>query len=37
VRYVRSDRGSVFMRCEALKRYPPQPVGACDVFTPSPA
>jgi len=28
-RYVRSDRGSVFVFCPVFKRYPPQPVLSC--------
>jgi hypothetical protein len=31
-RYVTSDRGSVFIHCPVLQRYPPQPVLACDAF-----
>ncbi len=31
-RYVTSDKGSVFIHCPVLKRYPPQPVLACDAF-----
>jgi hypothetical protein len=31
-RYVVSDRGSVFVFCPLLKRYPPQPVVACEGF-----
>lgn len=33
-RYVSTDKGSVFIQCPVLKRYPPQPVRACDAFTP---
>jgi hypothetical protein len=33
-RYVRSDKGSIFVHCPVLKRYPPQPVTSCDAFTP---
>jgi len=33
-RYVRSDRGAVFIHCPILKRYPPQPVRTCDVYVP---
>ena len=29
--YIRTER-SVFIRCPILKRYPPQPVLACDAF-----
>jgi hypothetical protein len=32
-KYVRTER-SVFIRCPILKRYPPQPVVACDAFVP---
>jgi hypothetical protein len=31
-RYVTSDRGAIFIYCPLLKRYPPQPVLACDAF-----
>jgi hypothetical protein len=31
---VTSDRGSIFIYCPLLQRYPPQPVVACDVFVP---
>jgi hypothetical protein len=34
-RYVTSDRGSVFIYCPVLQRYPPQPVTACEAFVPS--
>lgn len=34
-RYVESDRGSVFIHCPLLGRYPPQPVLACDAFRPA--
>lgn len=33
-RYVQSDRGSVFIHCPTLGRYPPQPVVRCEAFTP---
>ena len=33
-RYVTSDRGSVFIYCPLLQRYPPQPVTACSAFVP---
>ena len=33
-RYVTSDRGSVFIYCPLLQRYPGQPVRACDAFVP---
>jgi hypothetical protein len=32
VRYVRNDRGSVFLFCPLFRRYPPQPVLRCDRF-----
>lgn len=35
-RYVTSDRGSVFIHCPLLKRYPPQPVVRCEAFVPVP-
>lgn len=31
-RYVTSDRGSVFVYCPVLAKYPPQPVLACADF-----
>jgi hypothetical protein len=31
-RYVTSDRGSVFIYCPLLKRYPAQPVLACEMY-----
>jgi hypothetical protein len=31
---VTSDRGSVFIYCPLLQRYPGQPVLACDLFVP---
>jgi hypothetical protein len=31
---VVSDRGSVFIHCPLLARYPPQPVLSCAVFVP---
>ena len=34
-RYVTSDRGSVFIYCPVLGRYPPQPVVACPAFVPA--
>lgn len=34
-RLVTSDRGSVFIYCPILERYPPQPVAQCDVFVPT--
>jgi hypothetical protein len=33
-RYVTSDRGSVFIYCPVLQRYPPQPVLECSAFVP---
>jgi hypothetical protein len=33
-RYVRSDRGSVFIHCPILRRYPPQPVSTCTEYRP---
>lgn len=33
-RYVVSDRGSVFIHCPLLARYPPQPVRRCEQFKP---
>jgi hypothetical protein len=33
-RYVTSDREAVFIYCPLLKRYPPQPVVACEAFVP---
>jgi len=33
-RLVTSDRGSIFIYCPLLQRYPAQPVVACDVFVP---
>lgn len=32
---MESDRGSVFIYCPVLKRYPAQPVEACEAFTPA--
>ena len=34
VRYVTNDRGSTFLYCPIFKRYPPQPVRACEKFAP---
>jgi hypothetical protein len=34
-RRVTSDRGSVFLFCPLLKRYPVQPVRDCDLYTPA--
>jgi hypothetical protein len=31
-RYVRSDRGAVYIHCPILARYPPQPVRACEHY-----
>lgn len=36
-RYVTSDRGSVFIYCPILGRYPPQPIVSCEAFRPRPA
>ena len=36
VAFVTSDRGSVFVYCPLLKRYPPQPVRACEAFVEKP-
>jgi hypothetical protein len=33
---VTSDKGSVFIHCPKLKRYPPQPVVACAAYEPKP-
>jgi len=33
-RYVTSDRGSVFIYCPVLGKYPPQPVLSCSAFRP---
>jgi len=33
-RYVQSDRGSVFILCPILRRYPPQPVRSCTEYVP---
>jgi len=33
-RLVTTDRGSVFIYCPLLQRYPGQPVRACDLFIP---
>ena len=33
-KYIRTPR-SVFIHCPILKRYPPQPVIACDAFVPA--
>jgi hypothetical protein len=35
-RYVESDRGSVFLYCPLLQRYPAQPVLECSSFRPGP-
>jgi len=34
-RYVTSDRGSVFIYCPLLERYPAQPVLACEAYKPA--
>jgi len=33
-RRVTSDKGSVFLFCPLLKRYPVQPVRDCDLYVP---
>jgi hypothetical protein len=33
-RYVRTDKGALFVHCPILKRYPPQPVQSCEAFLP---
>ncbi len=33
-RYVRTDKGALFLHCPILKRYPPQPVHSCEAFLP---
>ncbi|HWX23800.1 MAG TPA: hypothetical protein VN083_02105 [Vicinamibacteria bacterium] len=35
-RFVTSDRGSVFLFCPVLGRYPAQPVVSCDAYRPAP-
>ena len=30
-KYIRTER-SIFIRCPILKRYPPQPVVACEAY-----
>jgi hypothetical protein len=32
---VTSDRGSVFIHCPVLKKYPPQPVRECAEYRPA--
>jgi len=34
-RYVTSDRGSIFIHCPILKRYPAQPVLSCEAYKPA--
>jgi hypothetical protein len=34
-RYVTTDRGSVFIHCPVLARYPAQPVLSCPEFRPA--
>jgi hypothetical protein len=36
-RLIATDKGSIFIQCPILKRYPPQPVRSCDAFVPRPA
>jgi hypothetical protein len=31
-RYIVNSRGSIFLFCPVFKRYPPQPVRACEKF-----
>jgi hypothetical protein len=33
-RYVTTDRGSTFIQCPVLKRYPRQPVIRCEAYRP---
>ncbi|HVQ31441.1 MAG TPA: hypothetical protein VMV21_17730 [Vicinamibacteria bacterium] len=33
-RYVTTDRGSVFVYCPILAKYPPQPVLSCTAYVP---
>jgi hypothetical protein len=33
-RYIVNSRGSIFLFCPLWKRYPPQPVRACEKFVP---
>mgnify|MGYP003446148061 CR=1 FL=1 len=33
-RYVETDKGSTFIHCPVLNRYPPQPVRSCEAFVP---
>ena len=33
-RFITSGRGSTFLFCPIFKRYPPQPVRACEKFLP---
>ena len=33
-RFTVSDRGAVFLWCPLWKKYPPQPVRACEKFVP---
>jgi hypothetical protein len=35
-RYIVNSRGSIFLFCPLFKRYPPQPVRACEKFVPRP-
>ena len=36
-RFIRNRRGSIFLFCPLFKRYPPQPVRACEKFVPKEA
>ncbi len=33
-RYVTTDRGSTFIYCPVLHKYPPQPLLSCSAFRP---
>lgn len=34
IRYIRNDRGSVFLLCPIFRRYPRQPVLECEKYAP---
>jgi hypothetical protein len=36
-KFIRNRRGSIFLFCPLFKRYPPQPVRACEKFVPKDA
>lgn len=36
IRYVVTDRGSVFMRCPVFDKYPQQPVRSCPRYAAAP-